>query len=558
MKELLRRLLIRPGLTLELVLASLFANVLALAPSLFVIQVLNRYVANGVDSTLMTLTIGVAIAIALEFSFRQVRNRLAKGISAKQDEQIALASFGVLATAKAGSIERLPPGQQREIIAGIDNIRNAYGAANISSVLDLPFALLFLGVLYLLTPELGIIATLFALIAFLIGLLMTAAIRVPTHRLTDTARRANLVTFTAIQESDTLRAFNATHFLTKVWQTQISFAQNLYRSIIARQGLLVSISQSVVGLMAATLMAVGAILVVEGKLDVGALIGANILAARALQPISRFSLMGEVFLKAKQSATLLNEFFKLPREAETGSAKQNYTGSLELRDIGFSYQGTTGPLFESLSVKIPAGSICVINGTNGAGKTTLARLIVGLIDPSRGQILADGLDLRQVHPEWWRKQVMYMPQEPGFLNATLEENLTVNAPDTENSQLNQIIDASDLRQFLDETPNGFETPITDNGRKLAVGIRRRLALARALTTNGKLLVFDEPTEGMDKKGSAVVSSILSSLHSQGHTIIITSHDTNVINQANIFVDLTSKPVPKIRRQKKPSSEVPNE
>ena len=153
---------------------------------------------------------------------------------------------------------------------------------------------------------------------------------------------------------------------------------------------------------------------------------------------------------------------------------------------------------------------------------------------------------------------MYMPQEPGFLNATLEENLTVNAPDTENSQLNQIIDASDLRQFLDETPNGFETPITDNGRKLAVGIRRRLALARALTTNGKLLVFDEPTEGMDKKGSAVVSSVLSSLHSQGHTIIITSHDTNVINQANIFVDLTSKPVPKIRRQKKPSSEVPNE
>jgi len=90
-----------------------------------------------------------------------------------------------------------------------------------------------------------------------------------------------------------------------------------------------------------------------------------------------------------------------------------------------------------------------------------------------------------------------------------------------------------------------------------VGIRRRLALARALTTNGKLLVFDEPTEGMDKKGSAAVSSILSSLHSQGYTIIITSHDTNVIKQANIFIDLTSKPIPKIRRSKTKTSEVPN-
>ena len=555
MRELLRRFLLRPGLTLELILASLFANVLALAPSLFVIQVLNRYVANGINSTLMTLTIGVAIAVILEFAFRQVRNRLAKGISITQDEQLALVSFNTLATAKGGSIERLQPGQQREIISGIDDIRNAYGAANISSILDLPFALLFLGVLYLLTPELGMIATLFAAIAFVIGLLMTAAIRVPTHRLTDTARRTNILTFTAIQESDTLRVFNAANFLSKAWQIQIKFSQNLYRIIIARQGLLASISQSIVGLMAVTLMAVGAILVVDGELDIGALIGANILAARALQPISRFSQMGEIFLKAKQAGILLNEFLKLPREAETGSAKQSYTGSLELRDLGFSYQGDTGPLFESLSVKIPAGTICVINGSNGAGKTTLSRLIVGLIEPSRGQILADGLDLRQVHPEWWRKQVMYMPQEPGFFNASLVENLTINSPNTENNQLNQIIDASDLRQFLDEAPNGFDTPITDNGRKLAVGIRRRLALARALTTNGKLLVFDEPTEGMDKKGSAAVSSILSSLHSQGYTIIITSHDTDVIKQANIFIDLTSKPVPEIRVKKHSSPEV---
>ena len=190
MKELLRRLLIRPGLSIELILASLFANLLALAPPLFVIQVLNRYVAHGVDSTLMTLTIGVVIAVALEFAFRQVRNRLAKGVSAKPDQQIAQAGFGVLATAKAGALDRLPPGQQREIMSGIDNIRNAYGAANISTILDLPFALLFLGVLYLLTPVLGIIATIFAAISLLIGLLLMATIRQPTRQLTDTARRA--------------------------------------------------------------------------------------------------------------------------------------------------------------------------------------------------------------------------------------------------------------------------------------------------------------------------------------------------------------------------------
>ncbi|MBT7954748.1 MAG: ATP-binding cassette domain-containing protein [Rhodospirillaceae bacterium] len=392
----------------------------------------------------------------------------------------------------------------------------------------------------------------------LLWTILSPPFSVPTRQLLDTSRQSNLISGTAIQERDTLRSFNAGNFLTKAWLGQVAKVNNLHRRIISHRGLLASISQTIVGLMSVTTMAVGAILVVQGALDVGALIGANILAARALQPISRFAQLGEVFLKAKQSMNLLGEFLKLPREPETGSAKRDYTGSLELRDVGYIYPGATGPLYESLSVTIPAGAICVINGSNGTGKTTLARLIMGIIEPNRGQILADGLDLRQVLPEWWRQQVIYMPQEPGFLNATLLENLQINAPETDLSQLNQIIDATGLRKFLDETPNGFETPITENGRRLAVGIRRRLALARALTTNGKLVLLDEPTEGLDNDGSQVVSAVVSSLHQQGHTIIATSHDPNIIKQAQIFIDLNAKPTPTITLAKPPQQEAANE
>ena len=111
---------------------------------------------------------------------------------------------------------------------------------------------------------------------------------------------------------------------------------------------------------------------------------------------------------------------------------------------------------------------------------------------------------------------------------------------------------------MDETPNGFETPITENGRRLAVGIRRRLALARALTTNGKLVLLDEPTEGLDNDGSQVVSAVVSSLHQQGHTIIATSHDPNIIKQAQIFIDLNAKPTPTITLAKPPQQEAANE
>jgi len=546
MKELFRRLMGRPLLSLELVGASLFANLLALAAPIYVIQVLNRYVANGVDSTLMTLSMGAVIAVFIEFSFRQVRHSLAKGISIKPDEQIARISFGALSRIKSGFLDRVTPGQQRQVLQGVDHIRNAYSASNISTILDLPFAVLFLAVLYLLSPELGAIASIFIIISFIIGLILTTAIRTPTRSLSDAALRANIITSTAIQESDTVRVFNAANALTQSWQSKFTLAQTLYRKIINRQGLLASLSNSIVGLMSISTIGVGAILVVQGKLDVGALIGANILAARALQPITKFSQMGETFLKANQSMTRLNEFLKLPREAETGSAKRDYSGSLELRDLSFMYPQTTGPLFESLSVKIPAGSICVISGQNGSGKTTLSRMIVGLIEPDRGQILADGLDLRQVHPEWWRKQIIYLPQEPGFMNGTLQDNLTINKTNIDLAQLNEIVNMAGLRRFLDETPDGLSTNVIDNGRKFAVGIRRRLALARGLVTGGKLVVLDEPTEGMDKEGSQIISMVLTNLHKQGHTVIMTSHDPQIINQANIFIDLNSKPTPEIK------------
>ncbi|MAF48149.1 MAG: ATP-binding cassette domain-containing protein [Rhodospirillales bacterium] len=545
MLELLRRLAIRPGLTTELIGASLFANMLALATPLFVIQVLNRYVAHGVDATLMTLSTGALIAIALEFGFRQIRHRLARGVSAGQDDKLSVSGFGLLTTAKSGALDRLPPGQQREFMSGLDTIRAAYGATNVGAVLDLPFAFLFLGVLAILSPTLALIAATFTGVAFFAGLAVMLSIRGNNKRLIDETRKSNLLVGSAVGEKDTLRAFNGSAFLLRAWHAQARVIHEISRRIIGRQGLMSSFSTTIVALMSVAIMTAGAVMVVAGHMDVGVLIGANILSARALQPVTKFVQVGESFQKAKQAAQQLREFMKLPRESDTGSAKRDYQGALEFRDLGFVHEGAAGPLFESMSLSIPAGAVCVVSGANGTGKSTLARLIIGLIDPSRGQILADGLDLRQVHPAWWRRQVVYLPQEPGFLNATIGENLSLLDPDIDDAGLNRVIDAAGLRPFLDETPAGFDTPIVSNGRNLALGVRRRLALARALTADGKLVVLDEPIEGLDAKGRETIANVLGELHRAGRTIIALSHDPDIINNAQMVIDLNQKPEPSI-------------
>ena len=144
MREILKRLEMRPGVTTELMIATLFINLLALASPLFVIQVLNRYVTFGVDATLHTLVIGVLIAIVLEFGFREIRMRLAQGLAIKPDEALAMAVFGAVTAAKSSVLDQIPPGVRRQAINGVDAIQQAYNGPNIGAIVDVPFALIFL------------------------------------------------------------------------------------------------------------------------------------------------------------------------------------------------------------------------------------------------------------------------------------------------------------------------------------------------------------------------------------------------------------------------------
>jgi ATP-binding cassette subfamily C protein LapB len=547
MKELLLRLFLMPVIASEVILASVFINILALAGPLFVMQVLNRYVSQGVDATLLTLVSGVLIAITLEFSLRQARLRLARGVSVAPDEMAAIKSFNTLTRARVAALDQVPPETRREMVNGGASVEAAYNANNITTIMDVPFSLIFVFVLYLLSPLIALIVVGFLIAVFCVGLFSSFAAKARTAELQKASGEGSALLGTITREGDTLRAFNAGDFLRQAWAQHTYIIQKLRRDMTSSQGLIQTITQTANGLLSVAVIGVGATLAVRGELDVGAMIGANILAARALQPISKFSQLGTAFAKARQALDLFKQLGTLPVEADSGSAVANYKGGVEFRDLAFAFPGGTSPMFESLSLKLPPGSVLVVTGSNGTGKTTLARLLSGLLEPSRGQILVDGLDLMQIAPEWWRKQIIYLPQEPALINASIGENLSINNPGLETPQLNQIVQAAGLRKFLDESEHGFETPIIDNGWRLSEGIRRRIALARALATHGKLAIIDEPTESLDAEGCAAVHAVLGQLVKQGCTVIIMSHDRSIVKGPRIVLDINEKPEPKIVR-----------
>ncbi len=543
MNELIRRLFAHPLILTELLAASLFINVLGLATTMFVMLVLNRYVPYGIDSTLATLTSGVLLAAALEFGFREARIRLAAAITAPGEALRGESAFAALAQTRVAVLERLPAGLLQEVMRGLDAVDRIYTPANMCAALDVPFAVVTLVALAFLSPLLAVLATGFMLTSIGTVVLGERLLKVPARAAGEGETAAQAALGAAINSADALRAFNAAGRTIALWRQARERVLAARRRLGETQSLVQSVTQTVAVLQSILIVTVGAVLAVKGDLSVGGLVGANIMAGRALGPINRIAGMAEMFARADLALRRVADFMRLPREQQSGMALKGVAGRLELVDVAFAHPGSSGPLAEHLSVRLEPGMVLAVSGPNGSGKTTLARLLMGLIEPARGQILVDGVELRQLAMEWWRKQVAYLPQEPELLDGTIEEAVRTANPAMTESEFNRVLRAAGLRSWLDTSIDGITTPIVNGGRNLALGVRRRVALARALATGGRFVVFDEPTESLDAEGRAAVYAAMNELVASGATIVVFSHDPLVIRGATYLLDLGVKPVP---------------
>lgn len=546
MSELFARLKQRPGITAMLVLASLMANLLGLASSLYVIQVLNRYVSNGVDSTLLTLTAGVILAIGFELAFRSVRLRLAGVVGGAPDHDKGVGAFGILTAAKMRALDKIPPGQRREILSGLEQVENAYSAPNLTALVDLPFALVYAGAIYMISPPLAMIVMGVIVFVCVVGVLNQKLLQPMTQKVTEHQAIGHGLISTATSNAETVRVFGAGDSLIDKWSENLGGLQRLRRTVARRQGVIQAAMQSVQGLQGAAVIAIGATLVLAGELDVGMMIGVNLLAARALQPVMRFAQLAEGMTKSKQAMEKVAALATLPIEPGEGSALRSFRGLVEFREVTYTPDDAPNALFEDLSFELEPGAVMAVTGRNGSGKTTLTKLLCGLIEPESGQILADGVDIRQLVPGWWRQQLVYLPQEPTFLNDTIRANLTVMNPELTDDDLEQLLEDSGADRFVHESTKGLDTEISNNGMNLARGIRRRLATARALASPGRLVIFDEPTEGLDEDGVRLMYETLIRLARDGRTIIVSSHDPQIVKGVQYILDMNVKPTPEVK------------
>ena len=535
------------ALFFKIMFASLLVNLLALATPIYVIQVLQRYVAYGVVSTLITLFFGIIFIVIFEFFFKNIRHRMTRQYEL---ENIIFTNqiLNKLVTIKTQIYEVSKNIKNNIINHHILTVQNTYTASNILTIVDVPFTIIFLVALFLIHYQIGLITLFFLALPFLINKLFSERIHKFSQQSTIESNNVFRLFENVLTRNSTIKYFNILNYINKSWNFIANKIANNRENLALEKNLLGSFSSLTASLLTIFVIAWGAVLAVDGQISIGALIGANILASRALTPINRFILLQDNLSKLNDSYLELNKLNSFQSEKSEGREIRELKGEIRLEDISFKYPDQKNPVFESLNIEIKPGQVATVIGNNGSGKTTLIKGLAGIIEFSRGRFFVDNTEVTQFYENWYRKNLIYSPQEPEFVDASLKDNLIGDNKITQENLI-QVLKDVKLIDFVNSDNHGINKILEARDTQLPLGIRKRISLARALINGGALVFLDEPTEGLDSEGMESVIKLIKKFKTQNKSIIIATNNQDIINMSDFLIDLNSKPKPIVVRQK---------
>jgi len=545
MKPFVRILFNNPFVTSQLVFASIFANLLALTTPIFVILVLNRYVSYGLEGTLITLSMGALLAITLEYAFRRFRFSLAQ-LSVKNDRQnYGGDPFFALMNAEETTINTLNPNLRSEIFKYTSRLDRFYSADNLSLLFDVPFTFLYLFAIYLISPELLVITGSLAIGYLLLSIIYSLRVGFFGLQVDLYGEKRRQLINRSFLGSETLKLFGANSKLMGQWsenQEQVYRSQGNHEDRKNALSTKIRIFNACVTIV---VIALGARLVVSGTITIGALIGANILAARAIYPIFSFATFFREIPRQKKNLETVEKILRLPKQKVSEVNLNDQRIKITAKNIAFRYGANNDYVFDQLHFELNPGEVLVVRGANGTGKSTLARMLAGVLSPSKGSILINNINLQQINISWWSKQILYMPQEPAFFEGSIHENFLAHNSDITMEKTRLCMLRAGLKRLCEETNNGLLSTITSGGTDLSVGIRRRLSLARALTHDGPCVIFDEPTENLDREGRQIIYKLLNSFIKNKKTIICFTHDSEILKGGTLLLELDYDEKPRL-------------
>ena len=520
----------------DVLVAAFFINVFALALPLFTMNVYDRVVPNYAVETLWTLAIGLLIVVVMDFTLRMMRSYFLDLASERIDRHV---SADIMERVLGSRLEHRPSsvGSYAVNLRSFDSVRDFINSVSITTLIDLPFAVIFCAVIFWIAPM-----VLLPLLAGVVIVLVYVSVgRGKLRELSETTYRAGVQRNATLIESlvglDTIKAMGAESKTQRRWEEATAF--------LARTGVqlrLVSnanqfVTAGTTQLVTLFVVVTGVYLITEGLLSMGGLIACTMLAGRVMAPVGQLAGLLTQFQYAQISLGSVDQIMETPQERPEGArflSRETFGGEIEFKDVTFSYPGSEMPSLVDVSFKIKPGEKVAILGRVGSGKSTLQKLAMGLFQPSEGAVLIDGIDLRQLDPAEYRKQVGYMPQDLTLFHGTLRDNIVIAHPYASDSDVLKAAEQANLLEFVNRHPQGFDMTISERGDSLSGGQRRCVALARAVLGEPPVVLMDEPTGSMDHSTEVAVKSSLAAFIA-GRTWIVVTHRNSLLEMVDRII-----------------------
>jgi ATP-binding cassette subfamily B protein/ATP-binding cassette subfamily C protein LapB len=507
----------------EIGILTFFINLFALAVPLFTMSVYDRVVPNSAFETLFVLSIGVVIILIFDLVFKSVRNyiieKTGKKLGLHLEEELMKRMLLI-----QSQYDTMMTGTKANLFRELQQVKDFFATRSLVQVIDFPFFFISLIVIFLISPAVAVVPAAAAVLILVTNILMQIPIANLSKKNLENVQSKQSYLVESIQGSESIKLTNATATKLYNWRSIVAFTDAVGLKIQSLNAFSMNLSQGVIQLVTMLVIVVGVFQIADKNLSVGGLIAVTILASRAMVPVINVSTMVIKFKEINTSIDTINNFWHLPiesqKEMEIGIGKLK--GNIELKDVEFFFKDSKYPSLDKVSLKINAGEKVGVIGQTGAGKSTLFKLMTGLYSPSSGSIYFDGHETSTMHPVEIRQNIGVMPQDPFLFNGSLKENIELSRPISKERMMD-LIRVTGLEELVKKSGKGDGLQVGERGANLSMGQRHLVALARAIVNDPSMLIFDEPTTGLDIGLEKTLIKQLKQVIAPEKTVIVITH-----------------------------------
>ena len=474
------------------------------------------------------LTFGVLVVFFISSVIDELRTRVLINYGIMLDQRVSSHVFAALFDA-----ERRGGTQARsQALRDLDSFRQILTGPVFAAVFDLPWMPLFIGILFVIDPLVGVLTLAGAAALFGLAMAQDKLSRPPLQQANEAALKGYAFTEAGLRNSEVVRAMGMLDALGARWST--FRAQSIERGAWASQRASVLSNATKFTRMAIQILVIGlgAYLVVTGQIHPALLFANMILASRALQPVERLVGAWDGIVNGGRAFDRLNLLFNSYSIPPPSTSLPRPLGQLSIEAVSFLPPGADRYVLQGLNFKIEPGEMLGIIGPSGAGKSTLARLMVGVWRPNAGHVRLDGADVYTWNRSEFGLHVGYLPQDTELFAGTIRDNIARFRAGVPDEAVVEAATMANVHQLILRLPKAYETELTDGGYVLSAGQRQRIGLARALLGDPRLLVLDEPNASLDAEGEEALMRVIDTMKSRGSTIVVVSHKPNVFRAAD--------------------------